>query len=158
MRRILFVFGTRPEAIKLCPVVAQMRQYAPELQALVCVTGQHREMLDQVLDLFDIRPDYDLNVMAPGQSLFDSTARVLAGLGPVLTHKFDLVVVQGDTTTTLCGSLGAFYARIPVAHVEAGLRTGNYDHPFPEEMNRVLATRLTSLHFAATELAAENLR
>jgi UDP-N-acetylglucosamine 2-epimerase (non-hydrolysing) len=158
MRRILFVFGTRPEAIKLCPVVAQMRQYAPELQALVCVTGQHREMLDQVLDLFDIRPDYDLNVMAPAQSLFDSTARVLAGLGPVLTHKFDLVVVQGDTTTTLCGSLGAFYARIPVAHVEAGLRTGNYDHPFPEEMNRVLATRLTSLHFAATELAAENLR
>ncbi|HYI91953.1 MAG TPA: UDP-N-acetylglucosamine 2-epimerase (non-hydrolyzing) [Bryobacteraceae bacterium] len=158
MRRILFVFGTRPEAIKLCPVIAHMRGNAPDFEARVCVTGQHRQMLDQVLNVFDIQPDYDLNVMAPGQSLFDSTARMLSGLGPVLGDKFDLVVVQGDTTTTLCGSLGAFYSRLPVAHVEAGLRTGDYQHPFPEEMNRVLTTRLTSLHFAATEAGAENLR
>jgi UDP-N-acetylglucosamine 2-epimerase (non-hydrolysing) len=158
MRRILFVFGTRPEAIKLCPVISYLRKNAPEFETRVCVTGQHREILDQVLAAFRVQPDYDLNVMAPGQSLFDSTARIVSALGPVLSDKFDLVVVQGDTTTTLCGSLGAFYASVPVAHVEAGLRTGDYGHPFPEEMNRVLTTKLTSLHFAATESAAENLR
>ena len=158
MRRILFVFGTRPEAIKLCPVISYMRKNAPEFEARVCVTGQHREILDQVLAVFDVQPDYDLNAMAPGQSLFDSTGRIISALGPVFRDKFDLVVVQGDTTTTLCGSLASFYAGLPVAHVEAGLRTGDYRHPFPEEMNRVLTTKLTSLHFAATQSAAENLR
>lgn len=158
MCRILFVLGTRPEAIKLCPVIACMRSHQPELNARVCVTAQHRDLLDQVLDAFAVQPDYDLNVMEPGQSLFASTSRMLAGLEMVLRDPFDLVVVQGDTSSTLCGALAGFYARIPVAHVEAGLRTGDFERPFPEEMNRVLATRLTSLHFAATEAAAENLR
>ena len=158
MRRILFVFGTRPEAIKLCPVVAHMQEHAPHYQPQVCVTAQHREMLDQVLEVFSVKPDYDLNIMLPGQSLFESTTRILSGLEGVLRQGFDLVVVQGDTTTTLCGSLAAFYVRTPVAHVEAGLRTGDFDHPFPEEMNRVLTSRMTALHFAATEAAAVNLR
>jgi UDP-N-acetylglucosamine 2-epimerase (non-hydrolysing) len=158
MRRILFVFGTRPEAIKLCPVIAYLREHAADMDARVCVTAQHREMLDQVLEVFGVQPDYDLNVMAPGQSLFESTSRILAGLESVLREKFDLVIVQGDTTTTLCGSLAAFYARVPVGHVEAGLRTGNIHSPFPEEMNRVLTSRLAALHFAATETAAANLR
>jgi UDP-N-acetylglucosamine 2-epimerase (non-hydrolysing) len=158
MKRVLFVFGTRPEAIKLCPVIAYLRSHSAELEASICVTAQHREMLDQVLDIFAIRPDYDLDIMSPGQSLFESTARMLAGLEAVLREKFDLVVVQGDTTTTLCGSLAAFYARVPVGHVEAGLRTGDPNRPFPEEMNRVLTSRLATLHFAATEMAAANLR
>lgn len=159
MKRILFVFGTRPEAIKLCPVAAYLREHAgSEFEAKICVTAQHRELLDQVLRVFEVTPDYDLNAMMSGQSLFQSTSRILAGLEDVLRERFDLVIVQGDTTTTLCGAMAAFYARIPAAHVEAGLRTGNFDHPFPEEMNRVLASRLAALHFAATETAAANLR
>jgi UDP-N-acetylglucosamine 2-epimerase (non-hydrolysing) len=159
MHRILFIFGTRPEAIKLCPVVLHMKRHPEEFDARVCVTGQHREMLDQVLAAFNVHADYDLNVMLPGQTLFQSTARILAGMEPVLdAEKPDMVLVQGDTTTTLCGALAAFYKRIPVGHVEAGLRTFDIYQPFPEEMNRLLATRLASLHFAATEGAARNLR
>jgi UDP-N-acetylglucosamine 2-epimerase len=156
MKRVLFVLGTRPEAIKLCPVILQLRS-SRSLDARVCVTAQHRELLDQVLALFGIKPDYDLDVMGPGQSLFHSTSRIIAGLESVLRDDFDFLVVQGDTTTTLCGALAGFYARIPVGHVEAGLRTGNYDHPFPEEMNRVLTSRLVTAHFAATPWAAANL-
>src|SRR4051794_28987740 len=156
--KVLFIFGTRPEAIKLCPIIDHFRKRSDELQVQVCVTAQHREMLDQVLEVFSVKPDYDLNIMLPGQSLFESTTRILSGLEGVLRQGFDLVVVQGDTTTTLCGSLAAFYVRTPVAHVEAGLRTGDFDHPFPEEMNRVLTSRMTALHFAATEAAAVNLR
>ena len=158
MRRVLFVFGTRPEAIKLCPVIAEIQEHESDFETHVCVTAQHRDLLDQVLDVFGVIPDYDLDVMEPGQSLFDSTARIMTGLADVLQDRFDLVVVQGDTTTTLCGALAGFYARIPVAHVEAGLRTGQVQNPFPEEMNRLLTTRLTSLHFPATASAAENLR
>jgi UDP-N-acetylglucosamine 2-epimerase (non-hydrolysing) len=158
MRRLIFVFGTRPEAIKLCPVVLYFRKHAPEFDVRVCVTAQHRGMLDQVLDAFDVHPDHDLDLMLPGQTLFQSTSRILAGLEPVLAaEKPDMLYVQGDTTTTLCGSLAGFYRKIPVAHVEAGLRTGDMLEPFPEEMNRVLATRITSLHLAATERAAQNL-
>lgn len=157
MKRILFAFGTRPEAIKVCPVVQYMREHPTELQPVVCVTAQHREMLDQVLEVFRVQPDYDLNVMAPGQSLFESTSRILGGFESVMRDGFELVVVQGDTTTTFCGALAAFYSRTPVAHIEAGLRTGDFNHPFPEEMNRVLTTRLAALHFAATESAAVNL-
>ena len=158
MRRVLFVFGTRPEAIKLCPVIAEIQEHESDFETHVCVTAQHRDLLDQVLDVFGVIPDYDLDVMEPGQSLFDSTARIMTGLADVLQDRFDLVVVQGYTTTTLCGALAGFYARIPVAHVEAGLRTGQVQNPFPEEMNRLLTTRLTSLHFPATASAAENLR
>lgn len=128
-------------------------------EARVCVTAQHRAMLDQVLEVFGVRPDHDLDLMSPGQTLFQSTARILAGLEPVLeAEQPDLVMVQGDTTTTFCGALAAFYRQIPVAHVEAGLRTGNLLEPFPEEANRLLTTRLSALHFAATEGAAANLR
>jgi UDP-N-acetylglucosamine 2-epimerase (non-hydrolysing) len=158
-RKVLLIFGTRPEAIKLCPVLLHLRQNRPEWQAEVCVTAQHREMLDQVLGVFGIRPEYDLDCMQPGQTLFRSTSTMLAALEPVLAEsRPDIVVVQGDTTTTLCGALGAFYAGIPVAHVEAGLRTGDLREPFPEELNRVLTSRIAQLHFAATEWAAENLR
>jgi len=158
MRRILFIFGTRPEAIKLCPVIRHLRERPAEFQVRVCVTAQHRELLDQVLDVFQVRPDHDLDLMLPGQSLFQSTSRIIAGLEPVLAAESpDLVLVQGDTTTTFCGALAGFYQRIPVGHVEAGLRTGDIDHPFPEEINRLLATRLCSLHFAATRWAADNL-
>jgi UDP-N-acetylglucosamine 2-epimerase (non-hydrolysing) len=158
MRRLLFIFGTRPEAIKLCPVVLHFRQHAPEFDVRVCVTAQHRGLLDQVLQAFDVKPDVDLDVMLPGQTLFQSTSRILAALEPVLaTGKPDMVFVQGDTTTTFCGSLAAFYRQIPVGHVEAGLRTGDMLEPFPEEMNRVLTTRLAALHFAATDGAAQNL-
>jgi len=156
--RILFVFGTRPEAIKLCPVINELRRSAPEFETRVCVTAQHRGLLDQVLEVFQVAPDYDLNVMAPGQSLFESTSRILAGLELVLRDSFDLILIQGDTTTTLCGALAGFYARVPAGHIEAGLRTGNLAHPFPEEMNRLLVTRLAALHFAATKTAAQNLR
>ncbi len=156
--RVLFVFGTRPEAIKLCPVVQRLAVEREWAQVRVCVTAQHREMLDQVLAVFGVRPDWDLDLMRPGQSLFESTSRIVAGLEPVLREeKPDLVVVQGDTTTTLCGALAAFYMRVPVAHVEAGLRTGDMQQPFPEEMNRVLTSRLAALHFAATARAAQNL-
>src|SRR5258707_4949538 len=151
MRRLLFVFGTRPEAIKLCPVVLYLRKHAPEFQVKVCVTAQHRGLLDQVLDVFEVRPEYDLNLMLPGQTLFQSTSRILAGLEPVLVEESpDMIYVQGDTTTTLCGAMAAFYRKIPVGHVEAGLRTGDLQEPFPEEMNRVLCTRITDLRFAST--------
>src|SRR3982751_521201 len=158
MRRLLFVFGTRPEAIKLCPVVLHFRKHAPEFDTRVCVTAQHRGMLDQVLDVFGIKPEYDLDLMLPGQTLFQSTSRILSGLEPVLTEESPaMVYVQGDTTTTLCGALAAFYRKIPVGHIEAGLRTWDMQEPFPEEMNRVLCTRVTALHFAATSVAAANL-
>jgi len=159
MIKILFIFGTRPEAVKLCPVIRYFKANQPHLDVKVCVTAQHRDMLDQVLSVFEIRPDYDLDAMRPGQSLLEATSRILAALGPVLAdEKPDLVLVQGDTVSTLCGALAAFYARIPVGHVEAGLRTGDMDQPFPEEMNRVVVGRLTALHFAATAGAAANLR
>ena len=159
MLRVLFIFGTRPEAIKLCPVVRHLRTRADEFEVRVCVTAQHREMLDQVLAAFSVRPDHDLNLMRPGQTLFDSTSRILTALEPILHEEApDLVLVQGDTTTTLCGALAAFYRQIPVGHVEAGLRTGDMRQPFPEEMNRVLTTRLAALHFAPTEGSANNLR
>jgi UDP-N-acetylglucosamine 2-epimerase (non-hydrolysing) len=158
MIKVLFIFGTRPEAIKLCPLVHWMSRDSG-FQVKVCVTAQHRSMLDQVLAAFEVRPDHDLDLMRPGQSLFQSTSRIMAGLEPVLAAEDpDLVLVQGDTTTTFCGALAAFYRRIPVGHVEAGLRTGDIYQPFPEEVNRMLATRLSTLHFAATEWAASNLR
>lgn len=155
--KILFVFGTRPEAIKLCPVVLHLKSL-PDFETRVCVTAQHRELLDQVLSAFSVAPDYDLDLMLPGQTLFQSTSRIVAGLEPVLdAEQPDMVLVQGDTTTTFCGALAGFYKRIAVGHVEAGLRTGDACQPFPEEMNRVLAGRLASLHFAATQWAADNL-
>jgi len=156
--RILFVFGTRPEAIKLAPVVRCLSADA-RFETRVAVTAQHRQILDQVLAAFSIKPDYDLNVMQPGQTLAESASRILAALEPVLERTDpDCVIVQGDTTTTFCGALAAFYKGIAVAHVEAGLRTGDLRQPFPEEMNRVLTSRLAALHFAATESAAANLR
>ncbi|MGI8741476.1 MAG: non-hydrolyzing UDP-N-acetylglucosamine 2-epimerase [Bryobacteraceae bacterium] len=157
--KVLFIFGTRPEAIKLCPVVQHLRARPADFDVRICATAQHREMLDQVLQVFQVKPDYDLDLMLPGQTLFQSTSRILTGLEPVLlAEKPDMVIVQGDTTSTLCGALAAFYQRIPVGHVEAGLRTGDMRQPFPEEMNRVLTGRLAALHFASTERAAANLR
>lgn len=156
---VLFIFGTRPEAIKLCPLVHALRAREPEVRVRVSVTAQHREMLDQVLAAFDVKPDHDLDLMRPNQTLAEASARMLAGLDPILEQeKPALVVVQGDTTTTLFGALSAFYRRVPVAHVEAGLRTHDLSQPFPEELNRVLAGRIATLHFAATEGAAANLR
>ncbi len=156
--KTLFVFGTRPEAIKLCPVVLYMKSRPAEFDVRVAVTAQHRQMLDQVLEVFRVVPDYDLNSMTPGQTLAASTARILAALEPVMADaKPDIVYVQGDTTTTLCGALAAFYSRIPVGHIEAGLRTGDLAQPFPEEMNRVVTGRLAAIHFAATEGARRNL-
>ena len=158
MRKVLFVFGTRPEAIKLCPLVRHLKQAYPGWLVKTCVTAQHRHLLDQVLRVFEVTPDYDLNCMAPGQTLAQITSRVMAALEPVLeAERPGVVLVQGDTTTTLCGALAAFYARIPVGHVEAGLRTGDLAHPFPEELNRVLVSRIAALHFASTEWAAGNL-
>jgi UDP-N-acetylglucosamine 2-epimerase (non-hydrolysing) len=158
-RTVLFIFGTRPEAIKLCPLLLKLRSFPQLYSTKVCVTGQHRGMLDQVLTAFAVTPDYDLNVMTPGQTLFQSTARIIQALEqPFAESKPDLAVVQGDTTTTFCGALTAFYSGVPVAHVEAGLRTGDLRQPFPEELNRVLTTKLARLHFAATAAAAENLR
>lgn len=157
MKRVLFVFGTRPEAIKLCPVIRRMRE-APGLEVRVCVTAQHRQMLDQVLECFGVSPDHDLNLMTPGQTLSQITARVLEALDPILAaERFDMAVVQGDTTTTMAGALAAFYRQIPVAHVEAGLRTGDLSKPFPEELNRLVTARLAALHFAPTERARSNL-
>jgi UDP-N-acetylglucosamine 2-epimerase (non-hydrolysing) len=159
MHKVLLIFGTRPEAIKLCPVIRSLREHPARFDVRVLVTAQHREMLDQVLQAFDVQPHHDLNLMLPGQTLFQSTSRILAGLEAVLqAERPSIVIVQGDTTTTLCGALAGFYLNIPVAHVEAGLRTGDMRQPFPEEMNRVLTSRLAELHFAATDSAAENLR
>ncbi|HUA85159.1 MAG TPA: UDP-N-acetylglucosamine 2-epimerase (non-hydrolyzing) [Bryobacteraceae bacterium] len=157
-RTILFIFGTRPEAIKLAPLIRHLNRTPQRYSVKVCVTAQHRAMLDQVLDAFAIRPDFDLDLMTPGQTLFESTSRIIAGLGRVFAGaKPDLAIVQGDTTTTFCGALAAFYSRVPVAHVEAGLRTGDLAQPFPEELNRVLTSRIAALHFAPTSRAAENL-
>jgi UDP-N-acetylglucosamine 2-epimerase (non-hydrolysing) len=158
VKRVLFIFGTRPEAIKLCPVIRYMRCCGAGLEVRVCVTAQHRGMLDQVLDCFEVRPDCDLDLMQPGQTLAETTARVLTALDPVLLREApDMAVVQGDTTTTMAGAMAAFYRRIPVAHVEAGLRTGDLFQPFPEEFNRLVATRVTALHFAPTQWARRNL-
>ncbi|MHB8155839.1 MAG: non-hydrolyzing UDP-N-acetylglucosamine 2-epimerase [Desulfocucumaceae bacterium] len=158
MLKILAVFGTRPEAIKMAPLVKELGRYGDKISCRVAVTAQHREMLDQVLKLFDITPDYDLDIMKPGQTLFDITARSLTGLKEVLTReKPDLTLVHGDTTTTFVAALASFYLQIPVGHVEAGLRTGNKYSPFPEEMNRHLTGVLTDLHFAPTEKARQNL-
>ena len=158
MRRVLFVFGTRPEAIKLCPVVLHLRTRPAEFQVRVCVTAQHRGMLDQVLAAFGVSPDRDLDVMQPAQRLAQTTARILSALEPVLDAEApDIVLVQGDTTTTLCGALAGFYHRIPVGHVEAGLRTGDMAQPFPEEMNRVVSSRLAAVHFPPTQRAAGRL-
>ncbi len=159
-RRLLFIFGTRPEAIKLAPLVAEFRK--PEysgFKATVCVTGQHREMLHQVLTAFSIQPDFSLDVMVSGQTLNGLSSRLLASLGPVLEEvRPAMTIVQGDTTSTLCGALASFHLRIPIAHVEAGLRTFDMFSPFPEEMNRILTDRLSTLYFAATDWAADNLR
>ena len=158
MKRVLFIFGTRPEAIKLCPVIRYMRTAGAGLEVRVAVTAQHRSMLDQVLECFDVRPDHDLNLMTPGQTLAEITARVLSALDPLLAREgADMAVVQGDTTTTMAGAMAAFYRSIPVAHVEAGLRTGDLAHPFPEEMNRLVTSRVAALHFAPTESARRNL-
>jgi UDP-N-acetylglucosamine 2-epimerase (non-hydrolysing) len=155
LTRILCIFGTRPEAIKLCPLVRYLRRQPDRFSVTVCVTAQHRDMLDQVLQSFAIAPDYDLDLMQPGQTLSALTANILTALEPVLAaERPHMVVVQGDTTTTLAAALGAFYHGIPVAHVEAGLRTGDLTQPFPEELNRVLTTRLAALHFAPTARAA----
>jgi UDP-N-acetylglucosamine 2-epimerase (non-hydrolysing) len=159
MQTVLLILGTRPEAIKLAPLILHLRSRPAEFRTVVCVTAQHRGMLDQVLAIFRIQPDYDLDLMLPDQTLFQSTARILAGLEPVFDAVApDIAIVQGDTTTTLCGALAAFYKNVAVGHVEAGLRSGDPRQPFPEEMNRVLASRMTALHFAATDWAAENLR
>jgi UDP-N-acetylglucosamine 2-epimerase (non-hydrolysing) len=159
MQTVLLILGTRPEAIKLAPLILHLRSRPAEFRTIVCVTAQHRGMLDQVLRIFRIEPDYDLDLMLPGQTLFQSTSRILAGLEPVFDAvRPDVAIVQGDTTTTLCGALAGFYKDVPVGHVEAGLRSGDTRQPFPEEMNRVLASRVTTLHFAATAWAADNLR
>ena len=156
--KVLSVFGTRPEAIKMAPVVQALNN-APDMDSIVCVTAQHRDMLDQVLTLFQITPDEDLDLMQPGQSLHALTARVIKGMQAVFEkHQPDVVLVHGDTTTTFATTLAAFYSRIPVGHVEAGLRTGDMTAPFPEEANRVLADRLCHYFFPPTEKAAENLR
>jgi len=155
--KVLSVFGTRPEAIKMAPVVMAL-QAAEGIESIVCVTAQHRQMLDQVLSLFDIKPDYDLDLMAPNQDLFDITSKVLLGLRTVLRDaKPDVVLVHGDTTTCFAAGLAAFYENIKIGHVEAGLRTGNLRAPFPEEANRTLVGRITDYHFAPTELSKNNL-
>ncbi|MHB0977114.1 MAG: non-hydrolyzing UDP-N-acetylglucosamine 2-epimerase [Candidatus Aquicultorales bacterium] len=155
--RVLSCFGTRPEAIKMAPVVKELER-RPEFDSRVVVTAQHREMLDQVLDLFAIKPDHDLDIMTTGQSLFDITTKALSGLGPIIEEETpDVLVVQGDTTTTFVAALGAFYHKIPVGHVEAGLRTYDKHHPFPEEINRRLTTALADFHFAPTETSKANL-
>lgn len=157
MLKVMTIFGTRPEAIKMAPVVKALAE-APDMDPIVTVTAQHRDMLDQVLRLFDITPDYDLNIMSPGQTLYDVTDRALLGLKSVLEEaKPDVVLVHGDTTTTFAGALASFYQEIPVGHVEAGLRTGNIYSPFPEEMNRKLTGSLATYHFAPTSSSESNL-
>lgn len=156
--KLMTVFGTRPEAIKMCPLVLEMQKYLDFIEPIVAVTAQHREMLDQVLQLFAIKPDYDLNIMTAGQTLYDVTGRALAGLKDVLAEaQPDMVLVHGDTTTTFVGALASFYAQIPVGHVEAGLRTGNKFSPYPEEMNRKLTGAIADIHFAPTSTSKNNL-
>ena len=158
MRKILLVFGTRPEAIKMCPLIKEFQQYPSEFQTVVCVTGQHRELLHQVLDVFGVQPAYDLDIMRPGQDLYDVTTRVLTGMRDVLdAEKPDVVLVHGDTTTSMAAALAAFYRQIPVGHVEAGLRTHNIYSPWPEEMNRQITGRIATYHFAPTPLSRQNL-
>lgn len=158
MKKVLSIFGTRPEAIKMAPVIKELEKYPDVFQSIVCVTAQHREMLDQVLNLFSICPDYDLDIMKPGQSLFDVTCNVLKGLKPVLEkERPDIVLVHGDTTTTMAASLAAYYCQMSVGHVEAGLRTHKKFTPFPEEINRTVTGVLSDLHFAPTETARRNL-
>lgn len=158
MKKIMLVFGTRPEAIKMAPLVKKLQLYPEQFETVVCVTGQHRQMLDQVLDLFEIVPDYDLDIMKPGQDLYDVTSRVLLGMRDVLKKSSpDLVLVHGDTTTSTAAALAAFYQQIPVGHVEAGLRTHNIYSPWPEEMNRQITGRISEYHFAPTPLSRKNL-
>ncbi|OWR82467.1 UDP-N-acetylglucosamine 2-epimerase [Porphyromonas gingivalis SJD12] len=158
MKKVMLVFGTRPEAIKMAPLVKEFQARVNEFDTIVCVTGQHREMLKQVLELFDIKPDYDLEIMKEGQDLYDVTTRVLLGMREVLKKtKPDVVLVHGDTTTSTAAALAAFYQQIPVGHVEAGLRTHNIYSPWPEEMNRQLTGRMATYHFAPTELSRDNL-
>lgn len=159
MKKIMLVFGTRPEAIKMCPLVKEFQKYPDKFQTIVCVTGQHREMLDQVLKIFDVKPDYDLNIMKQGQDLTDVTCRVLTGLKDVFKEcRPDVVLVHGDTTTSTAGALAAFYAQIPVGHVEAGLRTHNLQSPWPEEMNRQVTGRIADYNFSPTPLSEQNLK
>lgn len=158
MKKVMLVFGTRPEAIKMAPLVKEFQKHPDVFQTIVCVTGQHRQMLDQVLRLFEITPDYDLNIMKQGQDLYDVTSRVLLGMRDVLQESNpDLVLVHGDTTTSTAAALAAFYRQIPVGHVEAGLRTHNIYSPWPEEMNRQITGRIATYHFAPTELSRKNL-
>ena len=158
IKTILLVFGTRPEAIKMAPLVKKLQTMPEQFRTVVCVTGQHRQMLDQVLHLFDITPDYDLNIMQPNQDLYDITSRILLGMRNILKEiQPDIVLVHGDTTTSTASALAAFYQQIPVGHVEAGLRTGNIYSPWPEEMNRLITGRIASVHFSPTPLSRENL-
>ena len=158
MKKIMLVFGTRPEAIKMAPLVKEFQKYSVEFQTIVCVTGQHREMLDQVLRIFEIQPDYDLNIMKQGQDLYDVTARVLTGMRDVLKKvQPNIVLVHGDTTTSTATALAAFYQQIPVGHIEAGLRTHNIYSPWPEEINRQITVRIATYNFAPTPLSKQNL-
>ena len=158
MKKVMLVFGTRPEAIKMAPLVKAFQKEFDKFQTIVCVTGQHREMLDQVLAIFDIKPDYDLNIMKQGQDLYDVTSRVLLGMRDVLKKaRPDIVLVHGDTTTSTAAALAAFYQQIPVGHVEAGLRTHNIYSPWPEEMNRQITGRIATYHFSPTPLSRQNL-
>lgn len=158
MKKILLVFGTRPEAIKMAPLVKEFQKNIQQFKVVVCVTGQHREMLDQVLHIFDIKPDYDLNIMKTGQDLYDVTSKVLLGMRDVLQKVCpDIVLVHGDTTTSTATALAAFYQQIPVGHIEAGLRTHNMYSPWPEEMNRQITGRISTYHFAPTSLSKKNL-
>lgn len=158
MKKIMLVFGTRPEAIKMAPLVKEFQKHSDKFETVVCVTGQHREMLDQVLHIFEITPDYDLNIMKQGQDLYDVTARVLTGMRDVLKEvQPDIVLVHGDTTTSTAAALAAFYQQIPVGHVEAGLRTHNIYSPWPEEMNRQITGRIATYHFSPTSLSKQNL-
>lgn len=158
MRKIVLVFGTRPEAIKMAPLLKEFQNHPKDFKTIVCVTGQHREMLDQVLKIFDITPDYDLNIMKQGQDLYDVTARVLLGMRDVLhTEEPDLVLVHGDTTTSTAAAIAAFYQQIPVGHVEAGLRTHHMYSPWPEEVNRQITSRIATYNFSPTSLSKQNL-
>ena len=159
MKRIMLVFGTRPEAIKMCPLVKEFQKYPQDFETVVCVTGQHREMLDQVLEIFEVTPDYDLNIMKQGQDLYDVTSRVLLGMRDVFTEcRPDIVLVHGDTTTSMAAAMAAFYQQIPVGHVEAGLRTHNMLSPWPEEMNRQVTGRIADYNFSPTALSEQNLK
>ncbi len=159
MKKIMLVFGTRPEAIKMAPLVKEFQKHPDIFETIVCVTGQHREMLDQVLHIFDIEPDYDLNIMQQGQDLYDVTSKVLTGMRDILTGvKPDVVLVHGDTTTSTAAALAAFYQQIPVGHVEAGLRTHNIYSPWPEEMNRQITGRIATYNFSPTPLSEKNLK